>query len=402
MDAILCMLQLGFTELITRYCEQKNYTPHWKDILAHVYTSRREDIISFAKQFVNEQYLTAKEIVNVLSGSDIKAVQNTTEFILIYLEHRDDQKEDGELQTKVLEINLKHAPQVAVAIFESEDYKFTHYDRNYIANLCEKAELYRFALMNYEDTNDIAHVLGIDESVVTEEFANKLKNDKLSSDDVYLCFCKLSDYRGSGLNMKFFNQFVEHWSDEMGKKYNVESRFVDFLAKNECWKSLHLYARDDVHCFDTKDKDIIYKYIFAAAEVGKFEDIEYVCRWSTHYDPQQVKKFLMESGKMPNPQALIHLCDRHGYIKELTKYLYDNSLCSFLKSYIEEIGPPGNSGLHRVVVYLLEINAEEKTIRNLINSIEDTNINDDEVCDVLIRLIFQIRLFILHRYWKSG
>ena len=85
MDAILCMLQMGFAEGITRYCEKENCTPDWKDILAHVYESRREDVISFAKQFWNEQYLTAGEIVNVLSGSDINHVEATTEFLLIYL-----------------------------------------------------------------------------------------------------------------------------------------------------------------------------------------------------------------------------------------------------------------------------------------------------------------------------
>lgn len=45
------------------------------------------------------------------------------------------------MQTKVLEMNLLNAPQVADAILGNG--MFTHYDRNYIAGLCEKAGLYQ-------------------------------------------------------------------------------------------------------------------------------------------------------------------------------------------------------------------------------------------------------------------
>jgi clathrin heavy chain len=43
------------------------------------------------------------------------------------------------LQTRLLEMNLIHAPQVADAILGNE--MFSYYDRPRIANLCEKAGL---------------------------------------------------------------------------------------------------------------------------------------------------------------------------------------------------------------------------------------------------------------------
>ena len=58
--------------------------------------------------------------------------------------------EEGFLQTKLLEINLKcGAQQVADAILQNN--MFTHYDRQYIAKLCEGAGLSQRALEHYTD-----------------------------------------------------------------------------------------------------------------------------------------------------------------------------------------------------------------------------------------------------------
>ncbi len=64
-------------------------------------------------------------------------IQPATSFLLDAL--KDNKPEQGPLQTRLLEMNLMHAPQVADAILGNE--MFTHYDRPRIANLCEKAGL---------------------------------------------------------------------------------------------------------------------------------------------------------------------------------------------------------------------------------------------------------------------
>jgi clathrin heavy chain len=64
-------------------------------------------------------------------------IQPATSFLLDAL--KDNKPEQGPLQTRLLEMNLVHAPQVADAILGNE--MFTHYDRPRIANLCEKAGL---------------------------------------------------------------------------------------------------------------------------------------------------------------------------------------------------------------------------------------------------------------------
>jgi clathrin heavy chain len=99
-------------------------------------------------------------------------IQPATSFLLDAL--KDNKPEQGPLQTRLLEMNLVHAPQVADAILGNE--MFTHYDRPRIANLCEKAGLlqrvsclhwiekeYKLiilkALEHYEDLADIKRAI---------------------------------------------------------------------------------------------------------------------------------------------------------------------------------------------------------------------------------------------------
>ena len=66
-------------------------------------------------------------------------LQQATSFLLDYL--KNNREEDAALQTRVLEMNLTHAPQVADAILGTG--MLTHYDRVAIGTLCEKAGLHQ-------------------------------------------------------------------------------------------------------------------------------------------------------------------------------------------------------------------------------------------------------------------
>lgn len=71
----------------------------------------------------------------------------------------------------------------------------------------------------------------------------------------------------------------------------------------------------------TDDPEIYFKYIETCARLSRFADVEKVIKETTFYDPERVKNFLME-GKFADPRPLIYLCDMHGFIEDLTKYLY--------------------------------------------------------------------------------
>ena len=76
-----------------------------------------------------------KQVVDIFMSQNM--IQQATSFLLEAL--KDNLPEQSHLQTRLLEVNLVNAPQVADAILGNE--MFSHYDRPRIANLCEKAGL---------------------------------------------------------------------------------------------------------------------------------------------------------------------------------------------------------------------------------------------------------------------
>ena len=75
------------------------------------------------------------QVVDIFMSQNM--IQQATSFLLEAL--KDNLPEQGHLQTRLLEMNLVNAPQVADAILGNE--MFTYYDRPRVANLCEKAGL---------------------------------------------------------------------------------------------------------------------------------------------------------------------------------------------------------------------------------------------------------------------
>ena len=83
-------------------------------------------------------------------------VQPATSFLLDVLGQN--KPEQGHLQTKLLEMNLMNAPQVADAILGNE--MFSYFDRERIARLCEQAGLLTRALEYYDNPADIKRCIG--------------------------------------------------------------------------------------------------------------------------------------------------------------------------------------------------------------------------------------------------
>ena len=257
---------------------------------------------------MEQNYLSANDIVSVLLGDGRNDVEKCTEFLLDYLQQRGNREEDSELQTKLLEINLRAAPQVAQAILESDDYGFTQYDRNYIARLCECARLFQQALEHYESLDDIKRVLqmGLGTNSLTADFLLKFFGD-LTSEDALSCLRDLLQYQQSGANLQLVVEVVKRYNEQL-----TSSKLISLFEEFECWSCLYLYIGNMVNY--TNDSEVIFKYICAAAEVGQFAQIELIRRQNDHYNAEQVKQFLLESNKIKDPRPLIHVCDRHGYI----------------------------------------------------------------------------------------
>ncbi|GAU36984.1 hypothetical protein TSUD_150200 [Trifolium subterraneum] len=114
-----------------------------------------------------------------------------------------------------------------------------------------------------------------------------------------------------------------------------------------------------------QDSDIHFKYIEAAAKTGQIKEVERVTRESSFYDPEKTKNFLMEA-KLPDARPLINVCDRFGFVPDLTHYLYTSNMLRYIEGYVQKVNP-GNAPL--VVGQLLDDECPEDFIKGLILSV---------------------------------
>ncbi|KAE9451524.1 hypothetical protein C3L33_16595, partial [Rhododendron williamsianum] len=114
-----------------------------------------------------------------------------------------------------------------------------------------------------------------------------------------------------------------------------------------------------------QDPEIHFKYIEAAAKTGQIKEVERVTRESNFYDAEKTKNFLMEA-KLPDARPLINVCDRFGFVPDLTHYLYSNNMLRYIEGYVQKVNP-GNAPL--VVGQLLDDECPEDFIKGLILSV---------------------------------
>ncbi|KHN42022.1 Clathrin heavy chain 1 [Glycine soja] len=114
-----------------------------------------------------------------------------------------------------------------------------------------------------------------------------------------------------------------------------------------------------------QDPDIHFKYIEAAAKTGQIKEVERVTRESNFYDAEKTKNFLMEA-KLPDARPLINVCDRFGFVPDLTHYLYTSNMLRYIEGYVQKVNP-GNAPL--VVGQLLDDECPEDFIKGLILSV---------------------------------
>jgi clathrin heavy chain len=106
---------------------------------------------------------------------------------------------------------------------------------------------------------------------------------------------------------------------------------------------LHVYLvvyifdfRFSCELWGSENPDIHFKYIEAAARTGQIKEVERVTRESNFYDPEKTKNFLMEA-KLPDARPLINVCDRFGFVADLTHYLYSNNMLRYIEGYVQKV-----------------------------------------------------------------
>jgi len=363
---------------ILEYSNLKNYKPDYLMLLQQIASIQPDRAKDFALIMINHKDGPKVDITRTIdifmSLPPMGDVKNTTNILLEYLKPRGDLEEDGLLQTKLLEINLLQVPKVANAIFASEEYNFTHYDKEKIGKLCEQARLYQRALEHYSDLNQIKRVLQ-NTHLISAEFLLEYFG-KMTPENCLECLRDLLKNNLAG-NIRLVVEIAKKWSDLLTPSALIEL-FEEFNSHN----GLYFYLGHFVN--NTENPDIIFKYLQAATKLGQIKEVERLCRENEHFEPVEVKEFLLaETQIQKDPRPLIHVCDRFGYVDELIQYLYSMNMYMFISAYVTRMNP---KACPEVIGNLLELNANEEKIRELLESVHPPA-GDTEFVEKLINSV---------------
>jgi clathrin heavy chain len=80
---------------------------------------------------------------------------------------------------------------------------------------------------------------------------------------------------------------------------------------------------------------------------------------------RKTKNFLMEA-RLLDAHPLINVCDRLGFVPDLTHYLYSNNMLRYIEGYVQKVNP---SNALLVVGQLLDDDCPEDFIKGLILSV---------------------------------
>ncbi|KAI0924037.1 hypothetical protein AcV5_009400 [Taiwanofungus camphoratus] len=365
---IACFAETGQTDKIVLYAKKVGYKPDFVGLLQHIMRTNPEKGAEFASQLANDEsgpLVDVERVVDIFMSQNM--IQPATSFLLDAL--KDNKPEQGHLQTRLLEMNLVHAPQVADAILGNE--MFTHYDRPRIANLCEKAGLLQRALEHYDDIADIKRVIVHANAFPADWLVNYFS--RLTTEQSMACMEEMLRVN-IRQNLQVVIQIATKYSDILGPV-----KLIEMFESFKSFEGLYYYLGSIVNL--SQDPEVHFKYIQAATRTGQIREVERICRESNFYNPEKVKNFLKEA-KLADQLPLIIVCDRFDFVHDLVLYLYQNGLTNFIEVYVQRVNSVRTP---QVIGGLLDVDCDETTIKSLLASVPGNFPIDELVHEVEAR-----------------
>ena len=278
-------------------------------------------------------------------------LQQATSFLLDVL--KGNKEEEGPLQTRLLEMNLMAAPQVADAIMAND--MFTQYDKPRIGMLCEKAGLMQRAIEHYENLDDLKRVMSRTELIQPEFLVKFFGTQSCETSMECLHHLLRTNMRQ---NLQLVVQIAREYSEQL-----TSEKLIEMFESYNSWEGLFYFL--GAILLKTEDKVVHFKYIQAAAKIGNLQEVERVTREDTHFDPEEVRDFLKEA-RLPDQRPLINVCDRFDMVEDLTHFLYSNNMSKYIELYVQKVNP---MKAPQVAGALLDADCSEDFVRALILSV---------------------------------
>ena len=383
---ISAFAETGQFDRIQPYAKQVGYRPDYNSLFQHIVRINPDKGAEFATSLAKDENGPLLDIERAVDIFQSQAMyQPATSFLLDVLSANS--PEQAHLQTRLLEMNLMHAPQVADAILGND--MFSYFDKTRIAQLCENAGLATRALELSEDPAAIKRLI--------------VQTDKLTEDWLLNYFGKLSVEQSLDClhemlrvnirqNLQSVIRIAQKYSDLLGPV-----KIIDLLEKYRTAEGLYYYLGGIVNV--SEDKEVHFKYIEAATTMGQLNEVERICRESNHYDPEKVKNFLKEA-RLTEQLPLIIVCDRFNFIHDLVLYLYQHQQFKSIEVYVQRVNP---SRTPAVIGGLLDVDCDERIIKDLLQSVSPEFIPiEDLVNEVESRNRLKLLLPFLENTLQSG
>ncbi|KAK1935936.1 clathrin heavy chain [Babesia divergens] len=387
MKAILCLLDAGHAAKVVPYIRkisasstathitsvtgdsvaQVEGLPSMTVIVEHVISSQPASIVSFVNDLITglkpgEPLCDVSQITELLIKHD--KLQEATKILLEYL--KPNRPQHAALQTRLLEVNLQRQPKVAEMILQLN--VLTHFDRTYVARLCEDAEMFELAMQYYDSLSDIRRIVmkagsSINPSVLEKTLKSMAPDQSLEVLSEMLDSSEISNAHVVSCALTLHNQIGTMKVVEMFEIRAPSDTLFSFL------KALPVMSQG-AHAEKTElNATLVYKFIQRCIERNEYDDLERVCKDSNCYDGVRVKDLLKQAA-LPNPKSLMIVCHKLGALEELTEYLYNNGMEKAIELYVNAINP---GGVSTVVSTLFDLGASESVIQSILDNLRDSN-----------------------------
>ncbi|KAJ3432730.1 clathrin heavy chain [Anaeramoeba flamelloides] len=338
-------IQLKSFKKILEYLKDTNHHPNYSKIFDKLVGKSNRDLVQFMKLILASKSKLSLDINQIFDYLENKKLfRECTEIFLDHL--KQDLTIEGDLQTRLITMNLKGVTQVGIAIIENGI--FTKYDKETISNVCYEAGCYQEALKLTGELNKMKKILGYSEWI-NQEFLLEWFGS-LTLEDFQKIFRVLLKEKEK--NGKLILAILQKYSDII-----KEEDAVSLLIESQSYTLFMLYLQN-VNKKYLKDNSII-KEILELIKNKDYEKLIKIITISKEYDPQLLKTILMNC-KIKNHIPFYKLCVRFGYTEEITKYCYDSSLVGLLNEYYQINDNEGKGGY----------NQEKNQIQKLIRIIE--------------------------------
>eukprot|EP00118_Oscarella_pearsei_P024527 m.306251 g.306251 ORF g.306251 m.306251 type:complete len:1689 (+) comp41084_c0_seq1:100-5166(+) len=361
---IQCFAETGQFQKIVLYAKKVGFQPDYVFLLRNVMRINPDQGLAFANMLVQDEQPLADVNNTVDVFMEFSLVQQCTSFLLDAL--KNNRPGEGHLQTRLLEMNLMQAPQVADAILGNQ--MFTHYDRAHIAQLCEQAGLLQRALEHYTDLFDIKRAIVHTHMLNPEWLVNYFGSLSVEDSVESLRAMLQANIRQ---NLQICVQVATKYHEQL-----TTTALIELFESFKSFEGLFYFLGSIVNF--SQEPDVHFKYIQAACKTGQVKEVERICRESNCYDPDRVKNFLKEA-RLTDQLPLIIVCDRYDFVHDLVLYLYKNNLQKYIEIYVQKVNP---SRLPVVAGGLLDVDCGEDVIKQLIMTVRGQFSTDELVEEV--------------------